>query len=201
MNKPFSQSADNNKEPILKQLQRELSAGQVVLEIGSGTGQHACFFASAFPEVLWQATELEHNIPTIRQWMSEHQRKNLLDAKTLDINDHPWPTTTADVCYTCNTFHIVSMDSVCSIFTGSKAVLKNSGKLCVYGPFSINGKHISPSNQQFDEYLRASDRASGVRDLTELDEIAQRSGFNPCRYTAMPANNFFVVWETGRQGD
>lgn len=195
MKKPFSPSADRNKESILGTLKTELSANQMVLEIGSGTGQHACYFSDALPDVIWQPTELESNIPAIYTWIEEHSLGNLRNPIVLDVDTHPWPIKNAEVCYTCNTLHIMSIQSVRSLFKGSGAVLNNAGKLCVYGPFSIDGQHISPSNALFDQQLRASDPASGVRDLSELNNIAQQYGFAPCRYTALPANNFFVVWE------
>lgn len=197
MNKPFSPSADRNKLPILNKLQLELSDGDNVLEIGSGTGQHACFFANAMPGILWQATELQQNIPAIETWLSEHKLKNTLEPRELDINRLPWPVIQANVCFTCNTLHIIGMDSVRSFFKGCAQVLNGNGKLCVYGPFSFDGQHTSASNKEFDQWLRDSNPASGVRDLHILDNLAQDLGFRACRYDAMPANNFFVTWEAG----
>lgn len=195
MKKPHSPSADRNKEVILSVLKPEVSAGQLVLEIGSGTGQHVCVFGSALPDVNWQPTELENNISAINSWIAQHRFGNILEPIVLDVDTHPWPITSADVCFTCNTFHIVSMQSVRSIFQGCKNVLKDTGKLCVYGPFSIGGVHTSHSNALFDQQLRNAEATSGVRDLSELDNIAQQHGFAACRTTAMPANNLFVVWE------
>lgn len=195
MNKPCSPSAERNKDPILDVLKRELSAKNTVLEIGSGTGQHACYFANALTDIIWQPTELSENIPTIDLWLSEHSLANVLDPIELDVDVHPWPDASADVCFTCNTFHIVSQASVCSIFQGCQSVLAGSGKLCVYGPFTIEGKHIGAGNEEFDQWLRESDPNSGVRDITQLDEIARQFGFTACRRIEMPANNFMLVWE------
>ena len=195
MNKPFSASAERNKQAILSKLQIQLNNGDHVLEIGSGTGQHACFFANALPNVIWQPTELQQNIPAINAWLNEHNLKNILEPLVLDINKLPWPKSQANACYTCNTLHIISMDSVHSFFKGCKQVLADKGKLCVYGPFSFDGQHTSPSTEEFDQWLRAADPASGVRDLNHLDSIAQELGFKACRFDKMPANNFFVVWE------
>lgn len=194
MNKPFSPSADRNKGPILNVLQQELTPGQMVLELGSGTGQHACFFAEALPEITWQPTELEQNIAGIHHWIAEKKLSNILEPLTLDVDAQPWPVSTAQICFTCNTFHIVSMQSVRSIFEGCIAVLNHGGKLCVYGPFSIDGQHTSSGNAQFDQQLRADDLESGIRDLSRLDEIAQQIGYSAYRKIAMPANNFLVVW-------
>lgn len=195
MNKPFSPSADRNKAPILEVLQTILTGKEFVLEIGAGTGQHACHFAKAFPKVIWQPTELEENIPAIRSWLSEHQLENINDPMVLDVDYLPWPIDSADICYTCNMFHIVSMESVASIFKGASMVLGDEGKLCVYGPFAVSGRHTSQSNAQFDLQLRTSDPASGIRDLSELDAIAAGFGFNTATQIAMPANNLFVVWD------
>ena len=176
-------------------LKRELIGNELILEVGSGTGQHACYFAENLPGITWQPTELKQNIPGIEAWVSEYGLVNVLNPHELDVDVLPWPEMKASVCYTCNTFHIIGMHSIQSIFEGCKQVLHASGKLCVYGPFSVNGAHTSQGNFQFNQQLRASDPASGVRDLQELDAIAKRAGFSPCRHIDMPANNFFVVWE------
>jgi len=198
MNKPFSPAAQRNREPILNQLKNELHKNQRVLELGSGTGQHACHFASALPNITWQPTELKQNLPGIVSWVSEHDIDNIKSPIELDVDVHPWPINNVDVCYTCNTFHIVSEESVLSIFKGSQSALKEIGKLCVYGPFSKDAKHTSDSNARFDQQLRSANPASGIRDVSILDKLAQQHGFSPCRYTQMPANNLFVVWELNK---
>lgn len=195
MNLPFSPSADRNKHAILKALSKELVGDELILEIGSGTGQHACHFAANLPNILWQPSELKDNIPTIKSRIREQHCHNLLDPYELDVDVLPWPVNNAHVCYTSNTFHIVSMQSIQSIFAGCKQVLGHAGKLCVYGPFSINGSHTSQGNIQFDQQLRASGPASGIRDLQELDGLAKMAGFCACRCVEMPANNLFVVWD------
>jgi len=196
MNKPFSAAADRNKEPILRVLKDELNAKETVLEIGSGTGQHACYFMEALPDITWQPTELQSNIPAIQSWLSEyHSLTNILEPVVLDVDIHPWSVAQADVCFTSNTFHIVSESSVRSIFKGCQSVLAKAGKLCVYGPFSIGGIHVSSSNEEFDRWLSDSDPVSGIRDLLKLDEVASQFGFAACRRIKMPANNFILVWE------
>lgn len=197
MNKPSAPSAERNKEPIVSVMRRELQAKDVVLEIGSGTGQHACYVGSAMPDIVWQPTELRENISAIESWLDEYKLSNVQVPVVLDVNHHPWPVpqASADVCFTCNTFHIVSETSVVSVFKGCESVLGKSGKLMVYGPFTIDGEHVSPSNEEFDQWLHDSDPNSGVRDLTELDNIAHTFGFAPSRRIEMPANNFMVVWE------
>lgn len=194
MKQAFSPSADRNKDAILTVLKFELSPNVRVLEIGSGTGQHACFFTTHLHDVIWQPTELAPNIGHIASRVASHGNANVLKPRELDVNNHPWPITKVDVCYTCNTFHIIGMDAVDSVFKGCRTVLSKGGKLIVYGPFSIQGKHTSTSNQRFDLQLRQQDPASGVRDLTELNAMAQSHGFETYRLTEMPSNNFIVVW-------
>lgn len=194
MTRPFSASADRNKNAILVAFTAEVNADHLVLEIGSGTGQHALHFAHQLPQIIWQASEIERNYPVLTSGIRGHTLSNVLDAIVLDVDSPSWPITHADICYTCNTLHIMSMNSVRSLVQGCADVLGDNGKLCVYGPFMINGDHISDSNEQFDQHLRASDPASGVRDLTDVDAIAQQFGFAPARRVVMPANNFFVVW-------
>ncbi len=194
MKQAFSPSADRNKDAILAVLKSELSTNVRVLEIGSGTGQHACFFTEHLHNVVWQPTELASNIAHIASRVASNGNANVLQPWELDVNNHPWPVTEADVCYTCNTFHIIGLDSVESVFKGCRAVLSGGGKLIVYGPFSIQGKYTSSSNQHFDQQLRQQNPASGVRDLTDLDVIAQSHGFDAYRLIEMPSNNFIVVW-------
>lgn len=195
MTKTSSPSAERNKEPILNVLKQELASEQLVLEIGSGTGQHACHFANALPHIQWQPTELAENIPTINSWLDEQELSNVLPPIVLDINHHPWPVKKADACFTCNTFHIVGEQSVLSTLKGCSEVLGNKGKLIVYGPFRINGKHTSASNEDFNGWLREQDPKSGILDLNELDKVAISHEFKPCRKIVMPANNYMIVWE------
>ncbi len=195
MTKINSPSAQRNKKAILEILKTELPAKHRVLEIGSGTGQHACYFGQAFPDVVWQPTELAENIATINDWLNDESLRNVLTPIVLDVDEQPWPVTKADVCFTCNTFHIVSEESVHSIFKSCKAVLEPGGKLIVYGPFSINGEHNSEGNREFDLSLRNTNPKSGIRDLTELDELASDYNYKPSRRIDMPANNKIAIWE------
>lgn len=195
MTKINSPSAQRNKIAILEILKKELPAKHKVLEIGSGTGQHACYFAKALPGVVWQPTELAENIATINDWLHEESLNNVLAPIVLDVDQQPWPVSKFDVCFTCNTLHIVSEDSVHSIFNGCKSVLESGGKLIVYGPFSIDGEHNSQGNREFDLSLRNANPESGIRDLTELDKLASHYDYIPSRRIDMPANNKIVIWE------
>jgi len=138
--KRFAASAQNNREPILVCLKGLLTGEERVLEIGSGTGQHACYFASHFPDIVWQPTELAENIPVINQWLRDEGLANIEAPVLLDVSQLPWSVEHADVVYTCNTFHIMSEACVECLFAGAAEVLEEGGRLIVYGPFIIDGK-------------------------------------------------------------
>ena len=193
--KPFAQAAYQNRHDILAVLQQELLPGNQVLELGSGTGQHVCHFAPALADIDWQPSELAHNLAGIAQWLEESGHPNIQPPIELDIRWTNWPELNVDVCYSANTFHIVSWASVVSAFKGCSKVLVAGGKLMVYGPFSINGEHTARSNQQFDQHLRAEDPQSGVRDISDLDRVAEDNGFTQARLVEMPVNNFIAVWQ------
>jgi len=189
MSKPFAASADRNKAYILNELRRELKDKRSVLEIGSGTGQHACYFGQALKHIIWQPTDLQQNLPAINAWLNEAELENVLTPKLLDVNDYPWSVNPVDVCYTCNTLHIVDMSSVDALFKGCRRALVPNGLLCAYGPFKVNGEHTSSSNREFDLWLRERDPNSGLRDLKDLDAIATSYGFAANRNVPMPANS------------
>ena len=193
--KQFSPSADRNKDHILACLREELAEAKTVLEIGSGTGQHACHFASHLPSVTWIPSDLHQNLLAIQARIDEVKLNNVLIPVDLDVNQTPWPILHADVCYTCNTFHIMSLDSIKSFFRGCQQVLDSSGKICVYGPFFVADMHTAESNVRFDQMLRHSDPLSGVRDLDVLNAIAAEHHFTDARCVDMPANNLLLMWD------
>lgn len=192
--KPFAVAADQNKESILEALVDIVSDGDEVLELGSGTGQHACYFSNQLPGITWQPTELMPLIPTIRQWLESDGSDNIKPPLVLDMNEVDWPVESADVVYTANTLHIVSEHVVESMFTGVGRVLRDGGRFCAYGPFSFAGTHTSASNEQFDRDLKQNDPRSGVRDMTWLNELAVDNGLREAELIEMPSNNFIAVW-------
>jgi len=165
-----------------------------VLEIGSGTGQHAVYFARHLPHLIWQASDVAPHLPGIRAWIDEAPLSNLPAPIALDINDATWPRVDADAVFTSNTVHIASWPEVQRLFQQAGALLPEGGVLAVYGPFKYGGVHTAESNARFDLMLRERDPRSGLREFEAVDDLARKSGFILLEEHAMPANNRTVVW-------
>jgi cyclopropane fatty-acyl-phospholipid synthase-like methyltransferase len=165
-----------------------------VLEVGSGTGQHAVYFAAALAQLRWQPSELAENLPELGERIRLEGGANLLAPVELDVHADPWPVAPVDAVFSANTLHIMGWGGVQEFFRGAAAVLARPGVLCVYGPFRFDGRHTSESNVAFDHYLRQRDPASGVRDFEALDRLAQQRGLTFAANHAMPANNRTLVW-------
>ena len=193
--KPFSESCQQNREPILEVLRKELhSQHSSLLEIGSGTGQHAVYFAPEFPHIYWQTSDLEENIEGIKQWLTEYPQPNLPPPIVLDTL-HSWPHHTYDIVYSANTTHIMSWEAVRSMFHGLRHCLNPCGKLILYGPFNYQGQYTSPSNAQFDLWLKQRDASSGIRNFENLIELAGASDLTLTQDYTMPVNNRTLVWQ------
>ncbi len=192
--KPFSQSSEENKEPILDVLREAFAARQRVLEIGSGTGQHAVYFARQLPHLFWQPSELAENLPGIHAWLAEAGLPNVAAPLLLDIERQPWPDSAADAVFSANTVHIISWPQVESLFAGIGALLPAGGVFALYGPFNYGGRFTSDSNARFDQWLKARDPLSGVRDFEAVDALARAAGMTLERDYTMPANNRTLVW-------
>jgi cyclopropane fatty-acyl-phospholipid synthase-like methyltransferase len=194
MTRPFSQACENNKEPILAIL-RELFGGVGdVVEIGSGTGQHAVHFAAAMPWLQWQPTDRAENLPGIRAWRDDAQLPNLREPLLLDVEQPSWPVTQADAVFSANTAHIMSWPQVERFVAGVGRLLPAGGWFCLYGPFNYDGGYTSASNADFDAWLRQRDPHSGLRDVEAMHELAAQAGLQPEADHAMPANNRLLVW-------
>jgi cyclopropane fatty-acyl-phospholipid synthase-like methyltransferase len=192
--KPFSESCERNRAPILEVLSKVFADRHVVLEIGSGTGQHAVHFAKAMPHLLWQTSDLEEQHEGIMSWLLEARLRNVLPPLDLDVSDADWPVVSVDAVFTANTLHIVSWPEVERFFEGVGRVLEPDGVLAVYGPFNYNGQYTSESNARFDKWLKERDPKSGIRDFEAVDELARGAGLGLVSDHAMPANNRCLVW-------
>lgn len=198
MSLPFSQACENNKAPILAELKPLLADRQTVLEIGSGTGQHAHHFAAAMPHLLWQCSDRPENLDGIRAWLAECEA-DTPEPLQLDVRQAQWPALNIDAAYSANTLHIMDWSSVCCFFAGLGKMLPAGAPLVVYGPFKHQGAYTSDSNIRFDEFLQQRDPASGIRDTVDLDQQASLAGFQFERAVSLPANNELRIWR--KQGD
>lgn len=193
-NKPYSAACDENKDPILAVIEPLLREARQLLEIGSGTGQHAVYFAAALPQLTWQTSDVQANLPGIRAWLAEAARPNLPPPLTLDVLGR-WPAGPFDAVFSANTAHIMPIESVAAMFRGVAAVLAQAGRFALYGPFNAGGRYSSDSNRRFDAWLKARDPRMGLRDLDELRALAQPAGLELIADHAMPVNNRTLIWE------
>ena len=197
MNRPFSQACENNREAIFAILQRIFADRTRVLEIGSGTGQHATAFAPCLPHLIWQTSDLPKNHPGIEQWITSASTPNLLLPVALNVNDKPWPVEPVDGVFSANTFHIMPWASVQHFFSGLASVLSTGGILAIYGPFNYDGAYTSPSNARFDQWLKDRDPAQGIRNFEAVNALAREQGLILKEDNEMPANNRLLVWKHG----
>jgi cyclopropane fatty-acyl-phospholipid synthase-like methyltransferase len=195
MEKPFSQACENNKEPILDVLRRVFSHTRQVLEIGSGTGQHAVYFAPRLPHLEWYTSDLAENLAGIRLWIEEQPCENLFPPTALDVSASDWPIVDFDAVFSANTAHIMHWPDVEAMFRGVAFYLPFRGRFALYGPISYHGMHTSESNVRFDQSLRARDSKMGIRDLDALEALAEAGGMVLLEDNEMPANNRTLVWE------
>ncbi len=192
-NKPFSESCEQNKAVIYEAIEPYLLDGIEVLEIGSGTGQHAVHFAAMAPGIIWQASDLAENMPAINAWISDSQLFNLPEPLELDVNSQ-WMDKTYDLMFSANTFHIMNQDQVEQFLLRCTACLKAGGHLIVYGPFNYQGSYTSPSNERFDGWLKSRDPQSGIKHFEWIDTKARQSGLRLVNDIAMPSNNRILIW-------
>ena len=191
--KPHSEACERNREPILAVLRRHFADRRCVLEIGSGTGQHAVHFAAALPELTWQTSDREQNLPGIRRWIAAAGLANLPPPLALDVSGL-WPEARFDALFTANTLHIMAWEHVRALFAALPAVLAADAVLAVYGPFNYDGTFTSPSNAAFDAWLKQRSPESGIREFAAVDALARSSGFALLEDCPMPANNRTLIW-------
>ena len=195
---PFSPSCENNKGPILEVLSRVFAGRREVLEIGSGTGQHAVHFAGAMPWLCWRPSELAANLPLVRPRCDVYPGANLSPPVGLDVGARPWQLAQIpQALFTANTLHIMSWESVVALFAELGDRAPADTLLAVYGPFNYQGRYTSDSNARFDQWLAARDPESAIRDFERVDALAAAAGFSLREDNAMPANNRLLVWQRG----
>ena len=193
INKPFSESSEQNKAVIYETIKPYLLDAVEVLEIGSGTGQHAVYFASMVAGLIWQTSDLTENLPAIKAWISDSQLTNLPEPVELDVSSR-WMNKTYHLIYSANTFHIMNQHQVADCLSRSTACLRKEGHLVVYGPFNYDGKYTSPSNEKFDGWLKSRDPQSGIKHFEWVNQIARQTGLQLISDTVMPANNRILIW-------
>lgn len=191
---PFSEACERNKGPILAVLREALAESTSVLEIGSGTGQHAVHFARQLLHLDWQPTDRGEYLPSLAARIALEGPPNLRSPVELDVDGRNWPFGGMDAVFSANTLHIMSWSTVASFFEGIGRVLLQGGLLLVYGPFRYDGAFTSASNAAFDADLRSRDPASGIRDFEAVDALARTQGLCLVKDHAMPANNQLLAW-------
>jgi len=190
----FSQSADNNKDAILGVLSTRMTSPTTVLEIGSGTGQHAIHFAARLTHLSWRPTELADAVNALRDNLAEVGIDNVAEPVALDVHSDPWPVAGVDCVYTANTLHIMSWPLVVEFMRGVGQALTETGSLYVYGPFRYGGDFTTDSNARFDDWLKSRNPDSGIRDFEALNSLAVAQGLILAADIAMPANNQLLIW-------
>ena len=192
--KPYAPACDRNRDPILEVLRERFSHCQHVLEIGSGTGQHAVYFAAAMPHLIWQTSDVPEHLPGIEQWLAEASLGNTPAPLAIDVQQ-ALPYADYDAVFSANTLHIMGWSEVQRLFAGLPHMTRAGALLTIYGPFNYDGQFTSASNASFDAALRAADPKRGIRDFEAVDALAHNAGFALLEDRAMPANNRCITWQ------
>jgi cyclopropane fatty-acyl-phospholipid synthase-like methyltransferase len=191
---PFSQACENNKVPILEALQEVFNAQGTVLEIGTGTGQHAVYFAQSMPHLQWQPTDHPDAAEFCRPRLEQAALPNILPVIELDVGTDDWPVKSFKWAFSANTAHIMAWHEVQQMFHQIGQRLSDDGAFCLYGPFNAQGRFTSESNRQFDRHLRSRTPTMGIRDLEDICELAKAAGLALAQNNSMPANNQLLVF-------
>ena len=192
---PFSQSCENNKGPILEKLKKILVTNKHVLEIASGTGQHATFFSNELRHLAWQPTEIPSQIRNLSLRLTASQSVNLLPAVELDVDQEEWGVPETEAIFTANSLHIISKESVKNFILKAGEILRKSGRLIVYGPFKYNQRFTSSSNADFDNMLRERSSDSAIRDFEWVCDLCESENLFLETDFAMPANNRLLLFK------
>jgi len=191
----FAPATQRNRDPILTVLRRVLPRSGTVLEIASGSGEHAVYFAEQLPGLTWQPSDPgEAARASIAAWTERSGVRNVVAPRALDAAAEEWPIDRADAVVCINMVHIAPWEACTGLMRGAARVLPPGAPLVLYGPFRVGGEHTAPSNAAFDEDLRGRDARWGVRDLEAVVEEARSWGLGHVETVAMPANNLTVVF-------
>jgi SAM-dependent methyltransferase len=191
----YSQSAENNRPYILAELEKLFDHPGVVLEIGSGSGQHAVNFAASMDHLTWQPTDRGEYLSGLTPNIQELAGTNVLKPLELDVADEVWPVSEMDYVYSANTLHIMSADHGKELIKGVGRTLKNGGMLALYGPFKYGGEFTTESNENFDLWLKNRDPLSGIRDFESVQQLAIEANMTFLTDIPMPANNQLLVFK------
>ena len=192
--KPYAESCDQNRDAIFAVIQPLLSNSNSVLEIGSGTGQHAVYFSEKLPHLIWHTSDRKENIAGIKLWLDENGGKNTPRPIELDVTQEVWPDISCDTIFTANTCHIMNQQSVDAMFNCIGSLIPDGGQLIIYGPFNYNRQYTSDSNERFDQWLKSRDPESGIRNFEDLNILAEKTGMRLVDDYQMPANNRILHW-------
>ncbi len=195
MEKPDAPSCERNREPILAVLRDHFADRRAVLEIGSGTGQHAVYFAAALPHLSWQASDRAANLAGIRAWLDEAALPNTPAPIAFDVSA-AWPQQRFDAVFSANTLHIMSWTEVERLFAGLPGILADDARLVIYGAFNYGGQYTSESNAVFNAWLKSQGAHQGLRDFEAVDALARQAGLTLLEDRAMPSNNRCLVWRS-----
>ena len=193
----FSQAAENNKEPIACILRDAFANVREVLEMGSGAGQHAVYFGQQLPHLVWRPSDLAPHLAGLQARLAAEAPANVLPPIALDVAMQPWPVTDMEGVFSANAVHIMSWPHVAHMFKGIGQIISECATVCLYGPFRYGGDFTTPSNAEFDLWLKRRDPLSGVRDFEAVDALARAIGLRLVADHAMPANNQLLVWRRG----
>jgi len=194
LEKPYAPACDKNKKPILDVLKKVFDKPCEVVEVGSGTGQHAVYFAENLPHLIWQPTDQSVYLSGISLWVDAAGLKNIRAPLELDVRQNDWPVERVEALFSANTLHIMSWKSVEIFYERLGCYLQSGAKFCSYGPFNINGQFTSESNATFDQWLKERDPLSGIRDLEALVALGEKVGLILEENRPLPANNRLLVW-------
>lgn len=194
-NIPFSSAAERNRQPILEQLKLYFPKQGNVLEIGSGTGQHAVFFTRNLTGLRWQPSDRQENIAGLEACFAAENNDRVLPVMELDVLHDQWPECDYDAAFSANTAHIMGWQAVVAMFAGLTGCLLSGSRFCLYGPFNIDQQFTSESNRQFDAQLRSGNPQMGIRDMDAMESLANKNHMQLERKLTMPANNFLLVFK------